>query len=386
MRVPILSFVYNRKHTATRDKAATVDLCIRYDYREKVMSTGVRLLPREWHKGTVTNRPDAAELNKALEKMRTDVMRVINAMMDEGCINIREIPDRLELMHKEGMTFIEFCHSRAEVRKYGRAKDSQERYDRFLRYFVQWGKIRFFSDVTDRNIMLMDEDLKKRGMVAYSKWNNYHRFLNSFIIDAAESGLLSRNPYRWLNIDKGKTSTGLHKYLTLDELHAIATAKMGTECLSKVRDLFVFQTYTCLAYTDLAAFDFTKARKEDDRMVYTGRRGKTGQEFTFLILRPAMRILKKYKWRLPLLSNVNYNKYLKVVAQTAGVDKPITSHWARHTGATILLNEGVDMETVAKILGHSSTRITRSTYAKLLDDTVVRKMKEAERRLSSLDI
>ena len=65
----------------------------------------------------------------------------------------------------------------------------------------------------------------------------------------------------------------------------------------------------------------------------------------------------------------------------AGIDKPLTSHWARHTGATILLNEGLDMETVAKILGHSSTRITRSIYAKLLDDTIAKKMKKAERKM-----
>ena len=69
-----------------------------------------------------------------------------------------------------------------------------------------------------------------------------------------------------------------------------------------------------------------------------------------------------------------------VVAQTAGVDKPITTHWTRHTGATMLLNAGVDMETGAKILGHSSTRITRSTYAKLLDDTVGREMEKAEEK------
>ena len=84
-----------------------------------------------------------------------------------------------------------------------------------------------------------------------------------------------------------------------------------------------------------------------------------------------------------MLSNVNYNKYLKVVAQAAGIDKQLTTHWARHTGATILLNEGIDMETVAKILGHSSTRITRSTYAKLLDSTVADKMLEAEEKLGA---
>ena len=94
-----------------------------------------------------------------------------------------------------------------------------------------------------------------------------------------------------------------------------------------------------------------------------------------------MAVLEKYGWRLPILSNVKYNEYLKVMAQMAGVDKPITSHWARHTGATVLLNAGVDMETVARVLGHSSTKVTRSTYARLLDDTVVRKMLEAEQAI-----
>ena len=116
---------------------------------------------------------------------------------------------------------------------------------------------------------------------------------------------------------------------------------------------------------------------------YVNNLKATGIEFTFLLLKPAIAILHKYHGHLPLLSNVKYNQYLKVVAQTAGVDKPITTHWARHTGATMLLNAGVDMETVAKILGHSSTKITRSTYAKLLDDTVAKEMIRAESKLPS---
>jgi site-specific recombinase XerD len=93
-------------------------------------------------------------------------------------------------------------------------------------------------------------------------------------------------------------------------------------------------------------------------------------EFTLLVLPDALRILEKYDGKLPIISNVKYNEYLKVLAQAAGIDKPISSHWARHTGATLLLNAGVEMEIVAKILGHSSTKITRAVYAKLLDSTV----------------
>jgi site-specific recombinase XerD len=86
----------------------------------------------------------------------------------------------------------------------------------------------------------------------------------------------------------------------------------------------------------------------------------------------------KYEGKLPVISNVKYNEYLKIVAQSAGVDKPISSHWARHTGATLLLNEGVDMKIVSKICGHSSVRVTEQVYAKLLDETVVDAVQDIE--------
>lgn len=70
------------------------------------------------------------------------------------------------------------------------------------------------------------------------------------------------------------------------------------------------------------------------------------------------------------MSNQKYNVYLKMLAVMAGINKPLSSHWARHTGATMLLNSGVGMEIVSKVLGHSSTKITREVYAKLLDETV----------------
>jgi len=77
-----------------------------------------------------------------------------------------------------------------------------------------------------------------------------------------------------------------------------------------------------------------------------------------------------------MMSNQKYNDRLKILAVMAGINKPVSSHWARHTGATLLLNSGVDIEIVAKILGHSSTRITREVYAKLLDETIADAMKK----------
>ena len=74
-----------------------------------------------------------------------------------------------------------------------------------------------------------------------------------------------------------------------------------------------------------------------------------------------------------------YNQYLKLVALAAGVDKPVSTHYARHTGATLLLNEGIDMRIISKICGHSSTKITEQVYAKLLDETVVDAVKKLKK-------
>lgn len=387
MKMPTLCFVYDRRRRATKSHPSTVEIRITYECKQKYLTTGVRVLPKEWKHGMVTNRVDAQQLNQTLQTLLTNVTKIINDMMQEGSININEIGARLKSMESEGQTFIDFCEERAQVRKYGRAKDSKERYDRFMRFFTKWGKIKYFRDITDKNVLEMDQyvtHMNGKTMKNYSKWQNYHRFLNSFILDAIAAGLVKRNPYKWVNIEKDKDPGSLHKFLTLEEFHKLQSAKMPTECLEQVRDLFVFQTYTCMAYKDLANFDLSRGtRRPDGRIIYTSKRGKTGEEFTFLVLKLAMAILNKYNGKLPMLSNVNYNKYLKVVAQAAGIDKQLTTHWARHTGATILLNEGIDMETVAKILGHSSTRITRSTYAKLLDSTVADKMLEAEEKLGA---
>ena len=354
-----------------------------YNGKSKYIATGIKLLPKHWKNGTVVNRIDAQDINDALGIMMANVRKVINDMAEESELNTAEIKSRLKRMLADERSFLEFIEQRTKIRMYGKKDDTAKRYDRFLRWLRQWGKIMFFSDITEQNIIAMDEELKATGMKDYSKWINYHRFMNSFINDAINDGLVRRNPYRWLHINK-EQDCGIQKYLTPEELETLATAYMPTESLERVRDLFVFQSYTCMSYVDMKNFDIKKVRKTDSGVyIYSGRRGKTGQEFTFVLLERARGILNKYGGKLPLISNVKYNAYIKVVAQAAGIDKPLTTHWARHTGATMLLNAGVDMEIVAKVLGHSSTKQTRKTYAKLLDDTIVKEMTKFEQKISA---
>lgn len=118
-------------------------------------------------------------------------------------------------------------------------------------------------------------------------------------------------------------------------------------------------------------FDSNAIQEINGTKVYVGHRCKTDKPFTIPLLKPALDILDKYNGNLPVISNVKYNRYLKDMSKEAGINKLITSHWARHTGATLLLNKGVDMKIVSKICGHSSSKITEQVYAKLLDETII---------------
>jgi site-specific recombinase XerD len=378
MGTPTLKLMFDRNKRASKTKEGSIELRIGFDRKKKYATTGVRVFPREWRNGRIVHRLDAIELQRTLDEFVANARRIINDLIERGEFDIDTIVAQIggRTKHLAGRNvvkerlLIDYFRERTEIRKYGRSEDSCERYERFLRWFEKWDGMRTFDDVNELNILTMDKAIRAKGMKPYSAWNNYHRFLNSFILDANDDGLMQGNPYKKLNIEKDKSSGGIGKYLTREEFRRIEELEPPTNYLRHARDLFVFQTYTCLSYTDLAAFDASRMKKVKGRMMYVGTRGKTRQEFSFLVLKPALAVLERYGGRLPIMSNVKYNAYLKSIAVMCGINKPISTHWARHTGATMLLNSGADMEIVSKVLGHSSTKITREVYAKLLDETV----------------
>ena len=106
------------------------------------------------------------------------------------------------------------------------------------------------------------------------------------------------------------------------------------------------------------------------------KRNKTGVFYTAVILEQGVEVLKKYNFKPPILGNHKLNVYLKARIDLCGTDKPIFSHVARHTYATRCLNRGIRLEVVAKLLGHSTTRITQH-YAKLLKDSIINEVSDA---------
>lgn len=140
--------------------------------------------------------------------------------------------------------------------------------------------------------------------------------------------------------------------------------------------------YTGISYADLAKFNFKRdVQKRGNKYVILDIRLKTEENYFIVLLSPAMEILKKYDYVLPIISNQQYNLRLKIVADYAGLDRNLTVHMSRHTFATMCLNNGVKMENVSKMLGHTNVRTTQQ-YAKVLNAEVEKDFEMLERILS----
>ena len=392
---PVITYIYNRYGKASSTRDAVIELRFAYLNRQKYMSTGIRVYPKEWDSKhqRVINRMDAAILNKTLDKLMIEVRQVIYDMIDDGHIDIFAIPARLDAKRKKAGTFPDFVKERLPIHKHGQSPLRQKAYDRFFNFLDEYGKFRQFSDVNEHTILELDRYLQKKKMMASSRWANYHRFLNTFIRDAQKENLVTYNPYDRIRIDKGDDSQSIEKHLSAEELRKLRSAVMPTERLDRVRDLFVFQCFTCMAYVDLAAFSAEKVKTVDGKDMIFGQRGKTGVEYQIPLLRPAKDILDKYDGHLPaaltakkkgrkgVMTNQQYNKALKEVVEAAGLGIHVTTHWARHTGATMLLNAGVEMDVIAKVGGWSDTKVLRRIYAKLHPETVVKAVNEIEDKL-----
>ncbi len=167
---------------------------------------------------------------------------------------------------------------------------------------------------------------------------------------------------------------------------------MGTDRLNKIKDVFLFCCYTGLEFSAVHALKKEHLTTNMNGKTAILRERKKTEEAAYIpLLDKAKAIIDKYEGNLeclatgkllPVQSNQVYNRYIKEIADLCGINKHITTHVARHTAGTFLLNNDVDEVTVCQILGLSSTKILRSTYAKLLTKKVDHDMGKLQERLS----
>ena len=195
---------------------------------------------------------------------------------------------------------------------------------------------------------------------------------------AKDNGIITTNPFckyhfRFKKVDRG--------YLNENELQLLLNKRIVNNRLASTKDVFLFSCFTGLAYIDIYNLRSENIVTGQDgrKWIYTSRQ-KTDTKVKVPLLPIAETILRKYEGvmtggkLLPVYSNQRTNSYLKEIAGVCDIDKDLTFHMARHTFATIVtLQNGVPIESVSKMLGHTNIQTTQ-IYARILDKKISQDM------------
>ena len=369
--------IYDRKKRAATEGTGTIEVRVTVARRTIYISTGVRVREREWKAGMVVNRTDAPSLNERIAIIYEIVEREANRCIKAGeSISTEKLKAKVWPV-KEAMDddskFIDWVEDQIKVLTI--SPGTRKQYKTMLTRLTEFDKMNRWRDVTAENITLFDSWLhqrkKKDGTsIIDAAVYKYHRCLKAMINRAVTFGKIDRNPYELL---KGKFKRGDREnveYLTENEMHAIESLDIpNDDLLRQSRDLFVFQMYTGLSYSDAEAFDISQYRKDGDTYTHIGERIKTGVAYVSQLLPPAIRVLEKYDMKVPQIENHVYNRSLKSIGMSAKIQIPLHSHLARHTFATWMLRNGAKIENVSRMLGHTNIRQTQR-YAKVMAESV----------------
>lgn len=367
--------IFDRKHQAKKDGTGTIEIRVTVARRAIYISTGVRVCEKEWKAGRIVNRTDAPALNERIGIIYEIVDREANRCIKVGQpINTAAIK-KMVWNEKDAMSdepsFLEWFEHQTEILNLSHG--TVKHYISLRTRLVEFGKIKQWIDITTENISEFDAWLHKRKLgngeaITDAAVYKYHKCLKAMLNRAVTFDKIDRNPYARLKFKRGESEN--IEYLTEDEMKAIVNLKVPTGTHIEVaRDLFVFQMYTGLSYSDTQAFDFSQYKKVKGKWINTGERIKTGVAYVSSLLPPAVAVLEKYGWTVPKIDNADYNHLLKVVGTMANIPTKMHTHLARHTFATWMLRNGAKIENVSRMLGHTNIRQTQR-YAKVLAESV----------------
>ncbi len=269
------------------------------------------------------------------------------------------------------------------------------------RYNITKNKVRAFMksqykvkdmplpDLRLRFVTEFEHYLLTKGKLQTNTAHKYIKNLKKIMNMAVGLDWIPSNPF---NNFRCSYTAPKREVLTQEELDILKTKDISIARLAEVRDVFLFCCYTGFAYSDIYKFDYNAVTKGIDGEYWLStHRQKTGVKESVPLLPIALEIIKKYRKNkycidsnrlLPVNSNQCYNAYLKELADICGIEKRITSHIARHTFATtITLANGVPIETVSSMLGHTSIRTTQ-VYAKVIEKKVSEDMQNLKAKLS----
>lgn len=386
-----IKVIYDRKKTAGDTKEGFLEVRITHERKSYYISTGVRVLPKHWA-GAVVARPDADALNNRLGIVVRRVNEKMNEFIDaRKPIDVEAIKHYIYAGTVNGQTNDAFMTwMKSEIPKLDIKEGTRNHYWLLYDRLMDYGKMREWRDLTVENIYDFDAWLHNMENVnanasgeglSNNTIRNYHKKLKAMINRAVEIGIIEQTPYaRLRGRFKGDNDDNV-EYLTEEQMQMVLNIHPvpGSQ-MEAVRDLFVFQMFTGLSYSDAHEFDISQYRREGDRWVHIGKRIKTGVPYVSVLLPPVVDVLERHDWKVPQISNQKYNWLLKTFGSVIGIER-MHSHLARHTFATYMLSKDVKVQNVMRMLGHKKIEQTMR-YAKVLAKDVTSDFERVGNELS----
>ncbi|TDD97837.1 site-specific integrase [Flavobacterium cellulosilyticum] len=280
----------------------------------------------------------------------------------------------------------------------GYAKGTLDRFTITINHLRAFIRLKFntedleFSDLNLAFIKDFEFYLRSVRNCSNNTTLKYIANFKKIVIRAIDNEVILKDPFKNF---KGKKSKIIKKPLSTQELYELERHYFSTERLNVVRDVFVFQCYTGLAYIDVYQLKKTDIKVGVDKQAWImSERQKTGSSTNVPLLPQALQIIEKYKEHplclqrgtvLPVASNQKMNEYLKEIAILCAFPFTLNTHMARRTfGSTVTLQNNVPINVVKEMLGHSSVKQTEA-YAITEQVTVGREMALLNKRINKTD-
>ena len=331
---------------------------------------------------------NAVTVNRAIDELTREITNHYNHIKKSlGFVTAELVKNAVKGIGQKPVTLLalfrehnEEFKKRIGVDRIKETYDSYQRSYKHLAAFIQEKK--GVEDITLRSLdkvfyddfeIFLQTDCKMKPKTVHE---HLYR-LKKMTMRAVSQGTLRRDPYCRLHPELPKRKS---RHLKLEDLKTLMSTQIDKPNLQRVRDWFIFSTFTGLAYADLKRLsvnDITQA--EDGSWWIHIKRQKTDTPSVIKLLDVPLRIIEKYKHERQgdKVFNLYTREYLIRLTRELGEEYgfSLTFHKARNNfGTHMTLSLGVPLETVSKMMGHTNITTTQ-IYAQVTDKKVDEDMK-----------
>lgn len=374
----IYNLVYNRKKNLNKRGMALVQVEAYLDRKKKYFSTKVYLRPDQWDakKLVVRNHPNADALNRVIYEYMAAIEKKELELWQQGRRISLDLLKEVLSTSENSTSFIPFF--RQEIANSALKESTKRNHLSTLALLQEFKKDVSFADLTFEFISSFEHFLQSRGYHT-NTIAKHMKHLKRQVNVAINKDYMEIQKYAFRKY-KIKTVENKHTHLVPEELERLETLDLVGRYakLQHTLDAFLFCCYAGMRYSDFVSLspeNIVEIRQET-WLIYKSIKTNTEVRLPLYLLfeGKGLRILEKYQDDIQsffhLKGNSNVNKELIVITRLAGLSKKISFHTARHTNATLLIYNGVNITTVQKLLGHRSVKTTQ-IYTNVMDMTII---------------